>query len=90
MDYINRLLNVLYWLISLHLSLTINLLTFHTCSPARSFVVTTGYLISVRTLPLALEHLHVAISKLKNSDPLDLDKVKLCWRVLIQLTTCIP
>ena len=33
-------------------------------------------------MPLpVLEHLHVAIDELKIGDPLNLDEVKLCWRV---------
>ena len=55
MDYINRLRDVLYWLI-------------------------------------CLEPLYVAIKGLKNDDPYHLDEinlVKLCWRVLIQLTTSV-
>ena len=86
--YINRLLNVLYWLIFLYLFWTIDLLTLLTCSRSRSFLVSTGSFLLFVPL-LLVEHLHVAINKLKNSDHLDLDEVKLCWRVLIQLTTSL-
>ena len=48
----------------------------------RSFVVSNGFFLSVRNLPL-FEHLHVAVSELEYDD---LCKVKLCWRVLIHLT----
>ena len=58
-------------------------------SPARRFVVSTRPFPSFRNTSRALEHLHVAIYELENSDPLDLDQVKLRWRVLIQLTTSI-
>ena len=48
MDYTNRLLNVLYWSISLYLLWTIDLLTLLTCSRACSFVVSNGSFLSVR------------------------------------------
>ena len=47
-----------------------------------------GSFLSVHNpLPSLLEHSRVAINELKNGYPLHLDKIKLCWHVLIQLTT---
>ena len=55
-------------------------------TPARNFVVSTGYFLSFCNLSL-LRHLHVAVRRLlQRDDLLDTDKVKLCWRVLIRLT----
>ena len=76
MGNINRLLNVLYWLISLYLLWAIDLPTLHTVLPADFLFPLDSYL-------------HVSVSELKNSDPFDLDKIKLYWRVFNQSTTSL-
>ena len=62
--YINRLLNVLYWLISLYLLSTIDLLILHTVLSAVLLFSPDPSFLSFTPTPLPLEHFHVAINEL--------------------------
>ena len=74
--------------IFLHVSLTISLLILRTDRPTDFFIPPDSFILLV--IPSTLNALiHVAVSKLGHDYPFDLDKIKWCWRVLVQLTKSV-